>query len=173
MSGTIKIAVLNDYQRVAESLANWRSLEPAATTLFFHDNISDIDQLARRLEPFAVLALIRERTRLGADLIARLPNLKLVVTIGMKNAAIDLAAAKAHNVIVTGTEGMEEFERTPVLTWTLILALTRNLYHEAASVRAGGWQVGSGFDIAGKTLALLCLGRIGQEVARYGTVFKS
>ena len=116
MPAPIKIAVLDDYQRNAGLFANWSNLEPAAKTLFFHDNISDIDQLVARLEPFAVVIVIRERTRFSAELISRLPNLKLIATIGMANAAIDLAAARAHHVVVCGTEGMD-LEATPVLTW--------------------------------------------------------
>jgi len=171
MPAPIKIAVLDDYQRNAGSFANWSNLEPAAKTVFFHDNVSDIDQLVARLEPFAVVVVIRERTRFSAELISRLPNLKLVATIGMANAAIDLAAARTHNVVVCGTEGMD-LEATPVLTWALLLAVTRNLYAEAASVRAGGWQLGVGIDLQGKTLALLGLGKIGQVMARYGAAFK-
>jgi phosphoglycerate dehydrogenase-like enzyme len=171
MPDSIKIAVLDDYQRNAESFANWSSLEPAAQTAFFHDNVSDLNQLVRRLEPFSVVVLIRERTRFNADLINRLPNLKLIATLGMGNAAIDLESAKAHNIVVSGTEGMDP-EATPVLTWALILGITRNLYSEAASVRAGGWQAGIGMDLAGKTLGLLGLGKIGQVIARYATTFK-
>ena len=171
MSDSIRIAVLDDYQRNAESFANWLSLEPAAKAVFFHDNVSNIEQLVTRLEPFSVVVLIRERTRFGADLIGRLPNLKLIVTIGMANAAIDLEAAKARNIRVSGTDGVD-LEATPVLTWALILGITRNLYAEAASVRAGGWQVGVGIDLQDKTLALLGLGKIGQVIARYAIAFK-
>ena len=171
MPDSTRIAVLDDYQRNAESFANWSSLEPAAKTVFFHDNVSDLNQLVTRLEPFSVVVLIRERTRFNADLVGRLPNLKLIVTIGMANAAIDVEAAKAHNVVVSGTDGMDA-EATPVLTWALILGITRNLYSEAASVRAGGWQVGIGIDLAGKTLGLLGLGKIGQVIARYAAAFK-
>jgi phosphoglycerate dehydrogenase-like enzyme len=171
MPSPINVAVLDDYQHNAESLANWSSLEPAAKTVFFHDHISDIDQLVMRLESFAAVVLIRERTRFGADLIARLPNLKLIVTFGMANASIDLRAARAHNIAVCGTDGADP-EATPVLTWTLILGAMRNLYSEAASVRAGGWQLGVGANLGGKTLALLGLGKIGQVVAGYGAAFK-
>ena len=171
MSDSIRIAVLDDYQRNAESFANWLSLEPAAKAVFFHDNVSNLEQLVTRLEPFSVVVLIRERTRFGADLIGRLPNLKLIVTIGMANAAIDLEAAKARNIMVSGTDGVD-LEATPVLTWALILGITRNLYAEAASVRAGGWQVGVGIDLQDKTLALLGLGKIGQVIARYAIAFK-
>jgi phosphoglycerate dehydrogenase-like enzyme len=89
----------------------------------------------------------------------------------MVNASIDLGAAKAHNIVVSGTEGRDT-DATPVLTWALLLGITRNLYAEAASVRAGGWQVGIGVDLPGKTLGLLGLGRIGQVMARYAAAFK-
>jgi phosphoglycerate dehydrogenase-like enzyme len=171
MPDSIKIAVLDDYQGNAQSFANWSSLEPAAKTVFFHDNVSDIDQLVARLEPFSAVVLIRERTRFGADLIERLPNLKLILNIGMHNAAIDLEAAKACNIVVSGTEGTD-FDATAVLTWALVLGITRNLYSETSSVRAGGWQVGIGTDLPGKTLGLLGLGRIGQVMARYAAAFK-
>jgi phosphoglycerate dehydrogenase-like enzyme len=171
MPAPIKIAILDDYQGNAESSANWSSLEPAAKTVFFHDHVSDIDQLVSRLEPFSAVVLIRERTLFGADLINRLPNLKLMLNIGMHNASIDFAAAKARNIIVSGTEGTD-LDATPVLTWALILGLARNLYLEAASVRAGGWQVGIGVDLPGKTLGLVGLGRIGQVIARYAAAFK-
>ncbi|MEJ0096059.1 MAG: D-2-hydroxyacid dehydrogenase family protein [Methylocella sp.] len=164
------IAILDDYQNVAQSLANWRNLQPAARTVFYHDHVADIEQLVARLEPFDVVVLTRERTKFGADLIYRLPNLKLIVTIGMANAAIDVEAATARGVIVAGTTGGDP-HATPALTFALILALTRGLYREAASVRAGGWQVGLGVDISGKTLSLLGLGKIGQEIAAFGKVF--
>src|ERR1700757_2449794 len=106
MPDSIKIAVLDDYQRNAESFANWSSLEPAAKTVFFHDNVSDINQLATRLEPFSAVVLIRERTRFGADLIGRLPNLKLILNIGMHNAAIDLEGGKPRNSVVGAPKGL-------------------------------------------------------------------
>ncbi len=143
MPASIKIAVLDDYQRNAGSFADWSNVEPAAKTVFFHDNISDIDQLMARLEPFAVVVVIRERTRFSAELISRLPNLKMIATIGMANAAIDLAAARAHNVVVCGTEGMD-LEATPVLTWALLLAVTRNLYSGSCFGESGWLAIGRG-----------------------------
>src|SRR5947209_20597112 len=92
----VKIAVLDDYQNVGRSLAGWTSLAPRAQAVFFHDHVGDLDQLAARLADCEVVVLMRERTALGADLIARLPNLKLIVTVGMWNAAIGFAAAKAR-----------------------------------------------------------------------------
>lgn len=168
--GIRRIAVLDDYQRVARSLADWASLEPAARVTFFHDHVGDPAQAAARLEPFDAVVLMRERTRFDAALIERLPNLKLIVSVGMWNAAIDLEAAKARDILVCGTATGDP-NATPALTWALVLGLARNLLGEANAVRAGGWQTGLGMDLTGKTLALLGLGRIGQVVARYGQAF--
>jgi phosphoglycerate dehydrogenase-like enzyme len=165
----VRIAVLDDYQQVAAAMADWPSLGDARV-VFFHDHVADPAPLAARLEPFDVVVLMRERTRFDAALIARLPNLKLIVSVGMWNAAIDLAAAAARGIVVSGTSGGEP-SATPQLTWALILAATRGIAMEAAAVRAGGWQVGLGTDLVGKTLGLLGLGRIGQVVARYGQAF--
>lgn len=169
-SAAVNIAVLDDYQRVASSLADWQSLQPRANTVFFHDHAGDVDALAARLAQYEVVVLMRERTRFDANLLARLPRLKLILTVGMWNAAIDLEAAKARGIVVSGTTGGDP-AATPALTWTLILGITRNLYGEAASLRSGNWQTGLGMDVNGKTLGVLGLGRIGEAVARIGVAF--
>jgi phosphoglycerate dehydrogenase-like enzyme len=165
-----KIAVLDDYQNVGRSFADWAGLAPRARAVFFHDHVTDLDQLAARLADFEAVMLMRERTAIGADLIARLPKLKLIVTVGMWNAAIDFAAAKARGIVVSGTPGGDP-NATPALTWGLVLAATRGIATQAASLRAGGWQVGLGSDIHGKTLGVLGLGKIGQVVAGFGKTF--
>ncbi|MGF6529437.1 phosphoglycerate dehydrogenase-like enzyme [Paraburkholderia sp. GAS206C] len=169
-SAALNVAILDDYQHVAPSLADWASLQPQANTVFFHDHVSDADALAARLAPFDAVVLMRERTRFDANLLARLPRLKLIVSVGMWNAAIDLDAAKSRGIVVSGTTGGDA-AATPALTWSLILAATRNLYGEAASLRAGGWQTRVGMDVNGKTLGVLGLGRIGEAVARIGVAF--
>jgi phosphoglycerate dehydrogenase-like enzyme len=166
----IKIAVLDDYQNVGRAFADWASLAPRAEAVFFHDHVADIDQLAARLADFEIVVLMRERTAMGADLIARLPKLKLIVTVGMWNASIDFAAAKTRGILVCGTPGGDP-NATPALTWGLVLAITRGIASEAASVRTGGWQVGLGTDIHGKTLGVLGFGKIGQVVAGFGKTF--
>ncbi len=162
------IAVLDDYQHIAEACADWASLP--GDTVFFHDHVADVAQLAARLRPFDVIVATRERTAFGRDLLERLPNLKLLVTIGNWNAAIDLAAATAQGVSVCGTEGGSS-SGPAELTWALILALARNLTRDASAVRTGGWQNTIGTTLDGKVLGLLGLGRIGQIVARYGAAF--
>ena len=166
----VSVAILDDYQNAARSRGNWSSLLPRANVVFFHDHVADVDSLAARLLNFDVVVLMRERTAISAALLDKLPRLKLIVTVGMWNAVIDLAAAKARGLVVSGTSGGDS-AATPALTWALVLAITRNLHAEANSVRAGGWQVGLGVDVAGKTLGVLGFGRIGQAVARFGAAF--
>ena len=165
----LRIAVLDDYQAVARGLADWDGLDGAETT-FFHDHAADPAGLAARLSPFDVLVLTRERTPLRADLVAALPRLKLVVTMGMWNAAIDVAACAERGIPVCGTAGGEP-DATPALAWGLVLGVTRGIARQAASVAAGGWQVGLGTDVTGKTLGILGLGKIGRRVAEFGRVF--
>ena len=164
------IAVLDDYQQVAHGFADWQRLGPDARVVMFHDHVADDASLAARLAEFDVLVLMRERTPLAASLIAALPRLKLVVTVGLWNAAIDVGAARARGIPVCGTAGGDP-EATPVLAWGLVLALTRGIAMQAASVRAGGWQLGLGTDIAGRTLGILGLGKIGRRMAQFGQVF--
>ncbi|MGI3901003.1 MAG: D-2-hydroxyacid dehydrogenase family protein [Janthinobacterium lividum] len=166
---SLRIAVLDDYQGLAHDLADWSSLA-GAEVVAFHDHVSDDRELAARLAPFDILVLIRERTPLGADLIAALPRLKLVVTIGLWNAAIDVAACAARGIPVCGTAGGDP-DATPALAWGLVLGVTRGIARQAASVAAGGWQIGLGTDVKGKTLGILGLGKIGRRVAEFGHVF--
>jgi phosphoglycerate dehydrogenase-like enzyme len=165
-----QVAVLDDYQQVALSSAEWSPVTGRAEVTVFTEHISGTAELARRLAPFEVIAAMRERTPFPAELLAQLPALKLLITTGMRNASIDLAAAQQHGVTVCGTGGAGA--GTPELTWGLITALTRSIPQEDAGVRAGGWQTSVGRDLAGSTLGLLGLGRIGQQVARYAKAFE-
>lgn len=164
----VRVAVLDDYQGVAASFADWASLQPAAVT-FFHDHLDDRQALVERLAPFQVVCAMRERTPFDSALLAELPDLSLIVTTGASNASIDVEAAQARGIAVCGTGGVAS--ATPELTWTLILAALRRLPGETASVRGGGWQTGVGSGLHGKTLGILGLGRIGTAVARVGQAF--
>ena len=164
-----RVAILDDYQRVARSLADWDSLRPRAQVEFFHDNLVDLPRLADRLQSFEAVVAMRERTPFPRALFERLPNLRLLVTAGMRNASIDLAAATGRGVLVTGTETLAT--PTAELTWALILALSRNLVHEANGMRSGLWQTTVGHVIAGKTLGVLGLGKLGSQVAALGKAF--
>jgi phosphoglycerate dehydrogenase-like enzyme len=165
-----QVAVLDDYQHVALSSADWSPLAGRAEVRVFTEHITGTAGLARQLAPFEVIAAMRERTPFPADLLARLPSLKLLITTGMRNASIDLAAAQQQGVTVCGT-GMSG-AGAPELAWGLLMALTRSIPQEDAGVRAGGWGSTVGRELAGSTLGLLGLGRIGQRMARYAQAFE-
>ena len=162
----MRIAVLDDYQDVARGLADWAGVGAAA---FFHEHVFHEQALAGQLADFEVIVAMRERTPFPRTLLEKLPNLRLLVTTGMRNRSIDLEAAKARGVTVCGTPGLNT--TTCELTWGLIFALARQIPREDAAVRAGRWQTTVGVGLAGKTLGLLGLGSIGQQVAKAGAAF--
>ena len=165
----LRIAVLDDYQHVAARYADWSRLPEPVEVVEFHDHVPDEDALAARLAPFDVIVAMRERTPFPRSLLARLPALRLLVTTGARNAAIDVSAAAELGIPVCGTESHPS---GPVeLTWALILAVARHLPQETDAVRAGGWQQTVGADLAGATLGVLGLGRLGERVARIGAAF--
>ncbi|WP_457970414.1 D-2-hydroxyacid dehydrogenase family protein [Pseudomonas sp. R4-84] len=165
----VQIAVIDDWQDVARDVVDWSALESVGQVTFLHDYPADHDTLAARLQGFDVICVMRERTRFDEALLRRLPKLKLLLTGGMRNAALDLKAAAALGIQVCGTDSYKH--AAPELTWALIMALTRNLVPEANALRAGLWQQGLGGDLHGKTLAILGLGSIGTRVAQFGQVF--
>jgi phosphoglycerate dehydrogenase-like enzyme len=164
------VAVLDDYQDRAREMADWGSLPQGTRVSYFHDHLADEDQLVARLVEFEVVVAMRERTPFPRSLLARLPALRLLVTTGMRNAAIDLQAASDLGISVAGTGGTRT--HTAELTWALILSLHRHVPAEDASVRAGGWQRTVGTELAGKTLGILGLGNIGRRVAAIGQAFE-
>jgi phosphoglycerate dehydrogenase-like enzyme len=164
-----RIAVLDDYQSVAATYADWSRLPEPAEVVEFHDSVADADALVARLAPFDVVVAMRERTPFPRTVLERLPNLKLLVTTGARNASIDVPAAADHGITVCGTGAHPS---GPVeLTWALILAVARHLPEEDAAVRAGGWQLTVGTDLAGARLGVVGLGRLGEQVARIGSAF--
>jgi phosphoglycerate dehydrogenase-like enzyme len=163
----MKIAVLDDYQQVALSCADWGPL--GADVVTFGSHIADTGDLVAQLRPFDVVVAMRERTPFTSMRIGLLPNLRLLVTTGMRNASIDVAACQAAGVTVCGTRGSAG--ATPELTWALILAVARHVAEEDAAVRGGGWQHTVGFGLRGRTLGVLGLGNIGRAVAAVGLAF--
>jgi phosphoglycerate dehydrogenase-like enzyme len=162
------IAVLDDYQEVALSLADWSKLQQNHQIKVFNERIAGTEALARALAPFEVIGIMRERTAFSRALIEKLPNLKLLVTTGKRNAAIDLNAAKEYGVTVCGTGGGGL--STAELAIGLMLAFARHLRLEFETMRPGGaWQTTLGFDLEGKTLGILGLGNLGARVGRIGT----
>ncbi|HEY3159211.1 MAG TPA: D-2-hydroxyacid dehydrogenase family protein [Vicinamibacterales bacterium] len=164
-----RVAILDDYQRVALSMADWPSLGAGVSVHPFHERLGREDDLAERLRNFDVIVAMRERTPLPGSLIERLPLLKLIVTTGKRNAAIDVEAAGARGVVVSGTSTLSQ--PPAELTWGLILALARSIPRESAAMRSGGWQSTIGVGLHGKTLGILGLGRLGTDVARIGEAF--
>lgn len=165
----MKVTVLDDYQGVALEMADWSPVLARGAVDVFTDHVVDPAALATRLAPYDVVVLMRERTPLPGTVIDQLPNLRLVVTTGRRNPVIDLAAARARGIVVCGTDSRGSAPGE--LTWALILGLSRHLVTEAGNVRAGGWQTTLGRDLAGKTLGILGLGRIGSQVAAVGRAF--
>lgn len=163
------IIVLDDYQGVALQLADWSRLQAQGRVEVCGDHIADSEELVQRLSSYDVVVLMRERTALPAPVIDRLPNLKLVVTTGRRNPVLDLDACRRHGVVVCNTTSPAG--STVEHTWALLLGLCRHLVEEAANVREGRWQSTLGRDLAGKTLGILGLGRIGTEVAKVAQAF--
>ncbi len=161
------VAVLDDYQEVAADFGAWHEVDGDIT--FFTEHVADHDLLVEQLMPFDVIVAMRERTPFPRAVIASLPNLRLLVTTGMRNASIDLSAAKEHGVTVCGTDSPGH--ATAELTFALIQALARGLVGEIDSVRSGGWQRGLGRDLRGAQLGVIGLGRLGRQVATMGKVF--
>ena len=164
-----RVAILDDYQSVALDMANWDSLPSEVFVDVFSDHLSVENDLASRLEPFEIIVAMRERTPFPRSLLVRLPNLRLLVTTGMRNASIEVATAHDNGVTVCGTDGVPY--PTAELTWGLILALLRKIPTEDQATRQGHWQVTMGEGLHGKTLGMIGLGRLGSQVATVGNAF--
>jgi phosphoglycerate dehydrogenase-like enzyme len=165
----VKIAVLDDYQGVALKMADWSEVAKRAQLDVFSDHLADSDEVRKRLLPYDIVCVMRERTPLRRALIEQLPNLKLIASTGPRNASVDLEAAaeRGIKVVHTGYFGTPTVE----LTWALILAGARHIVAEAAAVRDGGWQHSIGEDLSGRTLGLIGLGNLGSKVAGIGQAF--
>lgn len=169
MQERVKVAVIDDFQDVARSMGDWGRLEPAAQTTIFTDNVTG-QALVERLAPFDVVMVIRERTKFPREVLASLPNLKLLITAGMRNLGIDLDACRARGIVVCGTDTGSS--PTSELAFGMLLALSRNIPAEQASLRAGAWQTSRlGFGVKGLTLGIVGLGRLGAIMGGYGRAF--
>jgi phosphoglycerate dehydrogenase-like enzyme len=165
----VRIAILDDYHGAALTLADWSRLEGRTSITVFRDHLNDPADIVARLQPFDIVCVLRERTPLPRAILEKLPALKLIASTAMRNASIDMGAARELGIVVCGTGSPSH--GAPVLTWALILALVRHIEAEASSLRSGGWQASLGGDLHGKTLAVLGLGKIGSFVAQVGRVF--
>jgi phosphoglycerate dehydrogenase-like enzyme len=161
------IALLDDYQSAALSLADWSRLQTDHKVVAFKEHMPDMEAVARALADFEIVGIMRERTPFPRALFERLPKLRLLVTTGKRNASIDLEAAKAHGVTVCNTGGAGR--ATADLAIGLMIALARHFRQEFHTMRpGGGWQTTLGMDLEGKTLGILGLGNLGAKVGRIG-----
>jgi phosphoglycerate dehydrogenase-like enzyme len=168
----LKIAILDDYHGVASDYADWASLGPQASVQVFREYLPEGPQRVAALQPFDVIVIMRERTPFPADLINALPALRLLVTTGLRNNAIDLPACKARGIVVCGAPGAADaVNATAELSWALILGLFKNLCVEDANMRRGQWQTGMPLPLKGKRLGVVGLGKLGGAVAAVGRAF--
>ena len=169
----MRLSILDDYQGVALDMADWspvraRGIEIAVERFPF----ADAKDVVRSLADSEIVAAMRERTPFPRSIVERLPKLKLLITTGMRNASFDMAALRERGVTVCGTGGPGGGnEDTAELAWGLILGAARRIAEDHAFMRHGGWQTRIGHRVAGKTLGLLGLGRLGSAVARVGLAF--
>jgi phosphoglycerate dehydrogenase-like enzyme len=169
----MRLSILDDYQGVALDMADWspvraRGIEIAVERFPF----ADAEDVVRSLAESEIVAAMRERTAFPKGIVDRLPKLKLLITTGMRNASFDIAALRDCGVTVCGTGGPSSGnEDTAELAWGLILGAARRIAEDHAFMRQGGWQTRIGHRVAGKTLGLLGLGRLGSAVARVGLAF--
>jgi glycerate dehydrogenase len=170
MTSKPKFAILDDYQDIARG--HFAHLQDRVEITSFPEtldprNPTQQDALVQRLLPFDIVLAMRERTPFAASTITALPNLKLLLTTGTRNLALDLDALTQHGVAVAGTEGRPPGVNSTVQhTWALILGLARHIARDDAAVKAGGWQGSLGMNLSGKTLGLLGLGKLGSQVGK-------
>jgi phosphoglycerate dehydrogenase-like enzyme len=177
----MRVAILDDYQQVSLASTDWSAVRSLAEIDVFAKHIASTEALVSALDPYDVIVAMRERTFFDASRLGQLPRLRLLVTTGMANTSIDLAAASAQGITICGTGGSAY--STAELTWGLILALVRHIPEEdrrmktvgraggAALGVSGGWQQTVGTDLHGKKLGLVGLGHQGQTVAKIGRAF--
>jgi phosphoglycerate dehydrogenase-like enzyme len=164
-----KLAIIDDYEHAALRMADWSALKADLAIDVFHDHLANEDALAARLALYEAVCIMRERTPFPASLFAKLPRLEHLFTSGTRNAAIDLAAARAHGVLVTGTPTLP-FPAAEH-AWALIFALAKRLPQEDRAMRAGGWGIGLNTCLHGRTLGVVGLGKLGERVARVAPLF--
>jgi len=165
----LKVAILDDYQNVSHEFVDLKKLSGKYEFKIFSEPFEDEADAIEQLADFEALLIMRERTPITKNLIENLNDLKYIITSGSRNKAIDLAAAKKRRVVVCGTE--IDFAGTTELTWGLILGLARNFKEEIDNMYQGYWQSTVGFELKGKILGLVGLGRVGSQVAKIGKAF--
>lgn len=170
MPEKIKIAILDDYQRVSGKFADWSVLNDQADITVFDQHEANEERLAAQLLPFHIICVMRERTPMTRTLMSGLSNLKLIVSTGRRNASVDVQAAGEFGITVKNTGYVTS--GAPEHTWALLMALARNIPQESGQVRSGLWQTTIGTDLKGKTIGILGLGNIGTRIAAYALAFE-
>ena len=165
----LKVAILDDYQNVSQEFVDLKKLSGKYEFKIFSEPFVDEADAIEQLADFEALLIMRERTPITKNLIDNLNDLKFIITSGLRNKAIDLDAADKRKIIVCGTE--MNTNPTPELTWALILGLARNFKEEFDNMYQGYWQTTIGFELKGKILGLIGLGRVGSQVAKIGKAF--
>ena len=165
----MKVAILDDYQGVAEQLVDWSKFKDSCEIKVFNQPFENEDHAIENLKSFDALLIMRERTPMTKKLMDSCPNLKFIATSGMRNLGIDLEHAKSKGIVVSGSEGNKN--PTAELTWALILGLARNIKQESENMYQGYWQTAIGFELKGKTLGIMGLGNLGSMVAKIGKAF--
>ena len=161
-----RLAVLDDYQGAAFAQPYWKKIENRIELEGYRDTLHDEERIIERLKPYQILVPIRERTHFSKRVLENLPNLELLSLTGKNSGHVDLAAATAQGILVTQTEGSGA---TAIeITMALMLAMAHRVAQEDRAIREGLWQTGIGFDLAGKTLGVIGLGRIGSKIAAFG-----
>lgn len=162
-------AILDDYQNAAFKYADWTPLKDLAVVNAYHDHLIDEDELVSRLSEYEIICIMRERTPFHRSLLSRLPKLKLIVSTGTSNASLDVAACEDLGIQVSMTRYLPH--GAPELTWSLLMALSKNIVTENKALRSGSWQTSVGTELAGKTIGIIGLGSIGKKIARYAKAF--
>ncbi|KAH6917464.1 D-isomer specific 2-hydroxyacid dehydrogenase [Coprinopsis sp. MPI-PUGE-AT-0042] len=166
-----RVAILDDYQEAAQKCADWGVLKDRVTIDTYTDTIHDEDALVSRLEPYEIICAMRERTPFTKSLLDRLPNLKFIATTGPLNRGIDIQHANSKGIVVSGTWG----SGNPTLEhiWALLLATAKNIVVEDRNIKDGNprWQTTIPVGLAGKTLGLVGVGRLGSQVAKIAKAF--
>ena len=165
----MKVAILDDYQGVAEQLVDWSKFKDSCEIKVFNQPFENEDHAIENLKSFDALLIMRERTPMTKRLMDSCPNLKFIATSGMRNLGIDLEHAKSKGIVVSGSEGNKN--PTAELTWALILGLARNIKQESENMYQGYWQTTIGFELKEKTLGIMGLGNLGSMVAKVGKAF--
>jgi phosphoglycerate dehydrogenase-like enzyme len=167
----LRCAILDDYQNVALTMADWSKVEADVELKVFKEHLGSADEVVAALKDFAIVCAMRERTAFPRAVIEALPELKLLITTGMRNASIDLEAARARGVLVCGTPAFGN--ATAAMATGLMLDLARHISFENARLKAGAvWQTTIGLDLEGMTLGLLGLGKLGSQMAQIGQAFR-